>query len=85
MIPVIRPGRVTEEKAMVVEMRGLSKVEQRDVCAKNVALPNSVMAQARKMRMNRQEMRSPRRSMITKSMHLICFTRKFHHIIKKFK
>ena len=27
MIPVIRPGRVTEEKAKVVEMRGLSELE----------------------------------------------------------
>ena len=28
MIPVIRPGRVTEEKARAVGMRGLSEVEQ---------------------------------------------------------
>ena len=28
MIPVIRPGRVTEVKARAVEMRGSSEVEQ---------------------------------------------------------
>ena len=27
MIPVIRPGRMTEVKARIVEMRGASKVE----------------------------------------------------------
>ena len=48
MIPVIRPGRMTEEKERVVEMRRLSEVEQR----RNAALPKSVLEQARKMRMN---------------------------------
>ena len=52
MIPVIRPGRVTGEKAKVVRMRGLSEVEQPRDTEKNAALPRSVLEQARKMRTN---------------------------------
>ena len=61
MIPVIRPGRVTEEKARVVEMRGLSEMEQSRDIEKVPALHKSVTVHARKMRMNLQE-RSPPRS-----------------------
>ena len=60
MIPVIRPGRVTSVKARV-EMRGLSEKKQTRDRAKAKALPRSVTAHARKMRMNLQE-RSPPRS-----------------------
>ena len=62
MIPVIRPGRVTEVKARIVEMRGLSEVEQatsREL-EKNIALPRSVLEQARKMRTNLTVRRPPR-------------------------
>ena len=57
MIPVIRPGRVTEEKARVVEMRRLSEEEY---TKNNMALPKSVLEQARKMRMNLTVRRPPR-------------------------
>ena len=60
MIPVIRPGRVTEEKARVDEMRGLSEEEQRRDCTKNAALPKSALEQARKMRTNLTVRRPPR-------------------------
>ena len=60
MIPVIRPGRVTEEKARVVEMRGSSEVEHRRDLAKNMALLRSVLEQARKMRTNLRVRRPPR-------------------------
>ena len=60
MIPVIRPGRVTEEKARVVEMRGLSEVEHRRDPEKNTALKKSVLEQARKMRTNLRVRRPPR-------------------------
>lgn len=62
MIPVIRPGRVTEEKARVVEMRRLSEVEHLRDSEKNQALPKSVLEQARKVRTNlqvRRPLRSP--------------------------
>ena len=58
MIPVIRPGRVTEEKARVEEMSRLSEVEH--VGEKNPVLPKSVLEQARKMRMNLTVRRPPR-------------------------
>ena len=60
MIPVIRPGRVTEEKARVVEMRRLSEVEQSRDPAKTPVLPRSVLEQARKMRTNLTVRRPPR-------------------------
>ena len=60
MIPVIRPGRVTEEKARVAEMRRLSEVEHRRDGEKNMALSKSVMEQARKMRTNLTVRRPPR-------------------------
>jgi hypothetical protein len=60
MIPVIRPGRVTEVKPRVVEMRGLSEVEHPRESEKKTALPRSVMEQARKMRTNLRVRRPPR-------------------------
>ena len=52
IIPVIRPGRVTEEKARVVEMRRLLEVEHSRELVKYVAFPKSGPEQAKKMRMN---------------------------------
>ena len=60
MIPVIRPGRVTEEKARVVEMRRLLEVEHSRELVKYVAFPKSVPEQAKKMRMNLTVRRPPR-------------------------
>ena len=60
IIPVIRPGRRTEEKARIVEMRGSLEMEQTRPTEKIRALPKSVKRHARKMRMNLQERKPPR-------------------------
>ena len=60
MIPVIRPGRMTEEKARVVERIVASEVEQSKDSAKKEALLKSVLEQARKMRTNLRVRRPPR-------------------------
>ena len=62
MIPVIRPGRVTERKARIVEERRSSEVEQSKELAKNTALPRRKMVQERKMSRNlpvRRPLRRP--------------------------
>ena len=60
IIPVIRPGRRTEEKARIVEMRGWLELSQTRPTEKIRALPKSVKRHARKMRMNLQERKPPR-------------------------
>ena len=61
MIPVIRPGRVSTGKARVFEMLGLSERGHSKDKENSTALLNSVLRQARKMRMNLKE-RKPSRS-----------------------
>ena len=60
MIPLIRPGRVTKEKARISEIKRLSEVEQPRDAAEKMALQKSVMEQARKTRMNLTVRRPPR-------------------------
>ena len=57
IIPVIRPGRVTREKAKIDEMTTLENKKKNPVKAH--ALLNSVKRQARKMRRNLMERRPP--------------------------
>ena len=74
MIPVIRPGRVTEEKARVVEMRRLLEVEHSRELVKYVAFPKSVPEQAKKMRMNLTVRRPPRSPLSGRMRHTPTFS-----------